>query len=126
MVPVHWAAQAPRSLRRRSGDQRGGRVRLSHEGLVQALREAFPGLICTESFRVQAHFWRNVLDQTPSDYRDRMQDVLDQILEASSQAEAQEQFDVLRTEIEENASSALEILEDGFFDVTAVLALPNK
>lgn len=55
-----------------------------------------------------------------------MQDVLNQIPGASSQAEAQERFDVFRTEIEENASSVLEILEEGFFDATAVLALPGK
>lgn len=111
------------ALRRRAGDQRGGRVRLSHEGLRQASQEAFSGLIWQ---RCQAHFRRIVLDRTPSDYRDRMQDVLNQIPGASSQAEAQERFDVFRTEIEENASSVLEILEEGFFDATAVLALPGK
>ena len=40
----------------------------AHEGLVQALREAFPGLIWQ---RCQAHFRRNVIDQTPSGTRPR-------------------------------------------------------
>ena len=95
----------------------------AHPGLVQALREAFPGLIWQ---RCQAHFRRNVLDQTPSDYRDRMHQVLDQILEAPSQEEAQRRLEEVASEVEENAPGALEVLEDGFFDAIAVLALPDK
>lgn len=101
----------------------------AHEGLKQALQEAFPGLIwqrCqTEEF-LGVHFRRNVLDQTPSDYRDQMHEVLDQILEASSQGEARTRLDNLRERLEEKASSALETLEDGFYEATAVLALPEK
>jgi len=67
-----------------------------------------------------------ILDQTPSDYRDEMHEVLDQILEASSQKEARTQLDDLRERLEERASSALETLEDGFYEATAVLALPEK
>ena len=95
----------------------------AHEGLVQALREAFPGLIWQ---RCQAHFRRNVLDQTPSDYRDRMHQALDQILEAPSQEEAQARFEAVAPEIEEKAPGARKVLEDGLFDATAVLALPGK
>ncbi|MCS4048034.1 transposase-like protein [Salinibacter ruber] len=95
----------------------------AHEGLKQALQEAFPGLIWQ---RCQSHFRRNVLDQTPSDYRDQMHEVLDQILEASSQKEARTRLDDLRERLEEKAPSALETLEDGFYETTAVLALPEK
>ena len=95
----------------------------AHEGLKHALQEAFPGLIWQ---RCQSHFRRNVLDQTPSDYRDEMHEVLDQVLEASSQKEAQRRLGHLREEIQEKASGALEVLEDGLVDATAVLALPSK
>ena len=95
----------------------------AHEGLKKALQEAFPGLIWQ---RCQSHFRRNVLDQTPSDYRDEMHEALDQILEASSQKEARTQLDDLKERLEEKASSALETLEDGFYEATAVLALPEK
>jgi transposase-like protein len=88
----------------------------AHEGLKQALQEAFPGLIWQ---RCQSHFRRNVLDQTPSDYRDQMHEVLDQILEASSQKEARTRLDDIREQLEEKASSALETLEDGFYEATA-------
>ncbi len=95
----------------------------AHSGLKKALQESFPGLIWQ---RCQAHFRRNVLDQTPSDYRDEMHQVLDQVLEASSQQEAREYLDSCREKLEEKAPSALETLEDGFYDATAVLALPEK
>jgi transposase-like protein len=95
----------------------------AHEGLRQALQEAFPGLIWQ---RCQSHFRRNVLDRTPSGYQDQMHQVLDQVLEASSQEEARTRLDDLRERLEEKAPSALEILEDGFYDATAVLALPEK
>jgi len=95
----------------------------AHPGLIQALKESFPGLIWQ---RCQAHFRRNVLDQTPSSYRDRMHEVLDQILEAPSQKEAQSRFAEVASEVEEKASAAYEVLEEGLIDATAVLALPGK
>jgi transposase-like protein len=95
----------------------------AHEGLKQALQESFPGLIWQ---RCQAHFRRNVLDRTPSGYRDQMHEVLDQILEADSQEEARTRLDDFRERLEEKAPSALETLEEGFHEATAVLALPEK
>jgi transposase-like protein len=94
-----------------------------HEGLKQALQEAFPVFIWQ---RCQSHFRRNALDQTPASYRDQMHDVLDRVLEAGSQKEARRHLDDLRDQLEEKASSALEVLEDGFYDATAVLVLMEK
>ena len=95
----------------------------AHEGLEAALRQAFPGLIWN---RCQAHFRRNVLDKTPSQQRDRMHKLLDRMLKADSQQEAQWRLEEAAEELEENAPAALAILEDGLFDATAVLALPDK
>ena len=55
-----------------------------------------------------------------------MNDVLDRVLEAGSQEEARRHPDDLREQLGEKASSALEILGDGFCDATAVLTLPEK
>jgi transposase-like protein len=55
-----------------------------------------------------------------------MHQVLDQVLEADSQEEARTRLDDLRERLEEKAPSAMETLEDGFYDATAVLALPGK
>jgi transposase-like protein len=95
----------------------------AHEGLEAALRSAFPGCIWQ---RCQAHFRRNVLDKTPSCYRDRMHELLDQILEADSQQQAQQQLEKHTDALKQEAPAALEVLEDGIFDATAVLALPGK
>jgi transposase-like protein len=73
-----------------------------------------------------AHFRRNVLDKTPSGYRDRMHELLDQILEADSQQQAQKRLEQSAEELEEKAPAALEVLEEGLFEATAVLALPEK
>jgi len=94
-----------------------------HEGLEAALRSAFPGCIWQ---RCQAHFRRNVSDKTPAGYRDRMHELLDQILEADSQKQAQQRLEKSAQDLKEEAPAALEVLEDGLFDATAVLALPGK
>jgi len=95
----------------------------AHEGLKKALRTSFPGCIWN---RCQAHFRRNVLDKTPSGYRDQMHELLDQILEADSQQQAQQRLEQSAEDLEEKAPSALEVLEEGLFDATSVLALPEK
>jgi hypothetical protein len=55
-----------------------------------------------------------------------MHELLDQILEADSQQEAQGQLEELASELSDKAQDALEILEEGIFDATAVMALPEK
>jgi transposase-like protein len=55
-----------------------------------------------------------------------MHQVLDQLLEASSQKDTQRRLDEVSGELEENASAALEGLENGLVDATAVLTLPEK
>ena len=95
----------------------------AHEGLKQALHAAFPGLIWQ---RCQAHFRRNVIDQTPPPLRDRMHDRLDSMLTASASEPAREALDATLDALEGEAEKALRVLEDGFDDATAVLALPPK
>jgi len=86
----------------------------AREGLKQALQEAFPGLIwqrCQTEESLGVHFRRNVLGRTPASYRDQMHNVLDQVLEASTQEKARTRLDDLRERLEEKAPSALETLE---------------
>ena len=95
----------------------------AHEGLRQALAEHFPGAIWQ---RCQAHFRRNVADQTPAKLKDEMHEALDAILGAASPEKARAAFDEAAVELEGKAASALGVLERGFEDATAVLALPAK
>jgi transposase-like protein len=89
----------------------------AHEGLRQALEAAFPGLIWQ---RCQAHFRRNVLDRTPAALRDRMHELLDQVLTASSPERAREAVGEALAELEGDADKALEVLESGWEEATAV------
>lgn len=95
----------------------------AHMGLVAALREAFPSLIWQ---RCQAHFRRNVLDRTPASCKERMRELLDRILEAPSLEEARQALTEAQAELDAGADQALRVLEEGFDDATAVLALPDK
>jgi len=114
----------------------------AHEGLTEAIRQQLPGSIWT---RCHAHFRRNVLDETPEACREAMEALLDEVLKANSQPEAFQAFEETlageRTRIvetskgkrgdtyktlREEATSALETLEEGLEEATAVLALPGK
>jgi len=95
----------------------------AHGGLRQALEAAFPGLIWQ---RCQAHFRRNVLDRTPTGLRDRMHGLLDRILTAPSPERAREAFAEACAELEGAADRALKVLESGWEEATAILALPSK
>ena len=75
----------------------------------------------------QAHFRRNVIDRIPGKVRDRMHAVLDAILGAASQEKARQAFEEAARELDgTGADAALSVLEEGFEDATAVLALPGK
>ena len=101
----------------------------AHKGLKQALHAAFPGLIwqrCHTKEFLGVHFRRNVIDQTPPPLRDRMHERLNSILTASSPAPAREALEATMDALDGEARTALRVLEDGFDDATAVLALPPK
>jgi transposase-like protein len=115
-------------------------------GLKKAIRQKLPGAIWTPC---HAHLRRNVLDNTPEEWRGSVKDPMDEFLKASSQPEA---FRILKEILEgerqkrvtaagedgqteevdaygkprEDAASALAILQENLEDATAVLALPGK
>ena len=95
----------------------------AHEGLVDALHQCFQGSTWQ---RCQTHFRRNVIDKTPSRHEDAMHEGLDQIFEAESPEAARSAFNELAADLEGKAARALETLELGLEDATAVLSLPDK
>ena len=95
----------------------------AHDGLRGAAQQSFPGAIWQ---RCQAHFRRNVADRVPAASKERIHEMLDSILEAPSPVDAREALERAATELEEMAPAALEVLEEGFEDATAALALPEK
>jgi transposase-like protein len=95
----------------------------AHEGLVDALHQCFQGSTWQ---RCQTHFRRNVLDKTPTCHEKTMREGLDAILKADSPDGAREAFNDLAAELEGKADKAMETLELGLEDATAVLHLPDK
>ncbi len=95
----------------------------AHEGLRGAIQRCFPGAIWQ---RCQAHFRRNVVDRVPASNKERVHQMLDNILGAASLGESREALERITPELQEKAPAALEILEAGFEDATAALALPGK
>ena len=95
----------------------------AHEGLVDAVHECFQGASWQ---RCQTHFRRNILDKTPKSLHGQMSKGLDDIFKAEDVAASKDAFNELCAELEGDADKALETLELGFEDATAVLRLPDK
>jgi transposase-like protein len=95
----------------------------AHEGLTEALHRCFQGASWQ---RCQTHFRRNILDKTPGEWKEAMSRGLDRVLEADSPTEARGEFRELAEELEGKADRALDTLEEGLEDATAVLRLPRK
>jgi len=94
-----------------------------HGGLVRAIRQHFQGVTWQ---RCQTHFMRNILDATPKALKDEVHGHVRRILDAADSQTARLLLNETLKAFEEKAPKAMRILENGFEDATAVLALPEK
>ena len=92
-----------------------------HGGLKGAIREQFHGASWQ---RCQTHFSRNVLDKTPKKVQTEVHTGLNDMYNAPDLKTALERKDRLLERMQEQAPKAVEILDEGFEDVTAVFGLP--
>lgn len=95
----------------------------AHAGLVAALHRCFQGAVWQ---RCQAHFRRNVLDQTAAKLKETVARALDRILGAENPEAARAAFRACAEDLEGKADQALETLEGGLEDAIAVLSFPEK
>lgn len=95
----------------------------AHQGLVNAVHECFQGASWQ---RCQTHFRRNLSDRTPKRHQDALHEGLDRIFKADDKDAARQAFNELAAELEGKADKAIEMLELGLEDATAVLDLPEK
>ena len=65
-------------------------------------------------------------DRVPAASKEWVYAMLDSILEAPSPADAREALERATAKLQEMAPGRLEVLEEGFEDATAALALPEK
>lgn len=94
----------------------------AHGGLVNAVRRQFQG--CTWQ-RCQTHFTRDILQATPKAVRTEVHEHLRSLFEAPDPATARTLLQQILASYAARAPKAMAILEAGFDDATAVLALPE-
>ena len=94
-----------------------------HSGLVKAVCRQLQGVTWQ---RCQTHFMRNILDATPKPVREELYPHLRAILEAPDPGTARLLLNQTLEAFEKKAPKAMQILEMGFDDATAVLVLPEK
>jgi putative transposase len=94
-----------------------------HKGLIRAIRQHFQGATWQ---RCQTHFMRNILDKTPKQLQKEVHSKVRAILEAPDSKTARKLLNDVLEEYKEKASKAMEVLEEGFEDATAVLELPEQ
>jgi len=93
----------------------------SHGGLVRAIGTHFQGATWQ---RCQAHFTRNVIDATPKDLQKEMAGRLRALFSAADPASGRALLHALQQDLGSRAPKAMALLEDGYEDATAILALP--
>jgi transposase-like protein len=94
-----------------------------HAGLVAAVQRQLQGATWQ---RCQTHFARNVLEACPEKERASLKARLHRIFEASNPLEARQELSETLSVFSGKAEKALERLEAGFEDATAVLSLPER
>lgn len=93
-----------------------------HGGLVQAIQTCFQGVAWQ---RCQTHFTKNILDACPKKLQAQIKGRLRTVFEASDIETSRKLARDIADEFIEKAPKAVETLESGFDDATAVLALPE-
>ena len=94
-----------------------------HTGLVKAIRTHYQGVTWQ---RCQTHFMRNILDKTPKALKEELYPKLRAILDAPDLQTARLLFSKTVETYQDKIPKAMETLENGFDDATAVLMLPEK
>ncbi len=95
----------------------------AHTGLVEAIRECFPGASWQ---RCQVHFVRNIIDKCPKKYSSALANELKDMLNASTIEEARRLKNSIYEEYQDVAYEAVNILDSGFEDSMVIMALPSK
>lgn len=94
-----------------------------HSGLVKAIEKHFQGATWQ---RCQTHFTKNILDAAPKSLQGEIKGHLRPIFTAPDVETARELMRRTLELYEDKASKAMETLENGFDDATAVLSLPER
>ena len=94
-----------------------------HGGLVKAIHQHFQGVTWQ---RCQTHFLRNILDTSPKALKQEIHEQVRAIFHAPDPEAARLLLNQTLEKYADKAPRAMDTLEHGFDDATAVLALPEK
>lgn len=94
-----------------------------HGGLVKAIRTHFQGVTWQ---RCQTHCMRNILEAAPKALRPEIKAHVRAIFDAANEQISRDLLKKITDTFAQTAPKAMQILEDGFDDATAVLALPAE
>ena len=94
-----------------------------HKGLVKAVETCFQGATWQ---RCQTHFIRNILDACPKSLERELHQRLRLVFDAPDLETARRLKEELVQDYAERAPRAVEILESGFEDAMAIMALPEQ
>jgi transposase-like protein len=94
----------------------------NHGGLKNAIRKQFHDASWQ---RCQTHFSKNLLDKTPKRIQQAVKSSLDDLYNAPDLKEAKARKQRMMEQFQEQAPKAMELLDSGFDDITAVFALPE-
>lgn len=95
----------------------------SHEGIIAALHEVYPGVAWQ---RCQAHFSRNITDAAPKKLRVGLRNELVEMFNCDTLEEARARRDEIVRDYAEEAPKAMERLDEGFDDAMVVMELPRN
>lgn len=94
----------------------------NHRGLVKAIGEPFEGAMWQ---RCQTHFSRKLLDKVSPKERPSVHTRLKDLYNSPDLTEARRRRDDLLTHLERIAPKAVQLLDEGFADITAIFNLPD-
>src|SRR6056297_3026656 len=95
----------------------------SHRGLVNAIRKHFQDATWQ---RCQTHFSRNMLDLTPKPLQPELKERLRKLYEAVDMESATKVRNEIMDHYETKAPRAMNLLDEAFADITAVLCIPFR
>lgn len=93
-----------------------------HKAILKAMVKTFPDAAWQ---RCQVHFMRNILDETPTRFKEGLKSELRQMFKADTLEKARTICDSIINDYESVAAKAVKILEQGFEDSMTVMQLPE-
>lgn len=94
----------------------------AHKSILRAIAKTYPEAAWQ---RCQVHFMRNILDETPSRFKEGLKTDLRRMFNARTIDEARSVRDELIEEYRPVAPKATDVMDDGFEDAMTVMQLPE-